>query len=345
MMGQMTSTMLQLLKGSIMPSIQVRRILRIGHLLAAVLLSATSSFAGVISSQSFLSPALGRNMNVRIYTPDGSAPDGGWPVLYLLHGLGGNETNWTILGDIKNTLDRLIETKAISPLIVAMPGAASSWYVDSASVGGPGDYETAIVADLRSFVETRYPVRHDAARRAIAGLSMGGFGALRISLSHPELYCAAAALSPAMWQNVPLDEIDQPPAQMTVIGESRYFHRQEEGTFTTGIDVPPPGPHFNGAFGTPFDPLRFNRQNVFELLAESIETGRTLPALFVTVGDDDSHNLWRGAIAFYETMKADHRNMEFRITEGDHTWSLWRKSIIDALRFINRSWRSGCKSP
>ena len=309
---------------------------------ALVLTSPSESVAGAISSQSFESTALGRAMNVDVYTPDGEVPDGGWQTLYLLHGLGGNETDWALLGDIGKTLDRLIEMKVITPLIVVMPGADNSWYVDSANVGGPGDFETAVVNDLSGFVEASYPVRRDAAGRAIAGLSMGGFGALRLALAFPERFCAAAALSPAMWQNVPADEIDDPPEQMTVIADSEYFHRQDEGTFTTGVDVPPPGPHFNGAFGTPFDPLRFNRQNVFSLLAERVEANTKLPAIFVTVGDDDSHKLWRGAIAFYETMQADQRSVEFRVTDGDHTWALWRRSVVDAFQFIDTAFSAKC---
>ena len=101
------------------------------------------------------------------------------------------------------------------------------------------------------------------------------------------------------------------------------------------IDRPPGAGHFGGAFGRPFDPKRFNAANVFTLLAQQLRAGAPLPAIYLTVGDHDSHNLWRGSIALYETLMADGVDVDFRITGGDHVWSLWRRSIEDALLFVD----------
>ena len=300
----------------------------LGSMLAFLLISTVATPAGSLMTRSFHSSGLGHSMDVSVYEPDGSPPDAGWPTLFLLHGLGGSHADWAAFGNIDKTLDRLIGTNAIAPLIVVMPDADNSWYVDSSEVGGPGDYETAILKDLRRFIEAPYPARTDFPGRAIAGLSMGGFGALRLSLTDPGTFCAVAALSPAMWQNVPPDEIDEAPEQMELIDESAYFHRHDPVTVTAGVVVRPPGPHFGGAFGTPFNPRRFNRQNVFTLLAEGVKSNAVLPAIFVTVGDDDSHRLWGGAIALFETMQADKRNVEFRVTD-------WR-SHLEALATQHR---------
>ncbi|RYG63724.1 hypothetical protein EON77_20615 [bacterium] len=144
-----------------------------------------------------------------------------------------------------------------------------------------------------------------------------------------------AALSPAIWQNVPPEEFGLSADALALIRDSRYFHRLDPDTVEIGLDQPPEGQHFGGAFGTPFQPLRFNAANVFTEIADAIAHDVALPPTYVTVGDDDSHLLWRGGIALFETMRADERPIEFRMTDGDHTWDLWRVSIVDALRFLD----------
>ncbi|WP_244490660.1 alpha/beta hydrolase [Aureimonas frigidaquae] len=309
-----------------------------GIVMGAACFAAPGAYAGQIASEHFASAALGRELPVLVYTPSGDAPAQGWPVLYLLHGHGGDETSWRDLGDIGPTLDEMIGSGAIRPQLVVMPGVGDSWYVDSASVGGPGNYETALTRDLPAAVEERYPVRRDRGGRAIAGLSMGGFGALRLSLAHPDSFIASVALSPGMWQNIPADELDLAPEAMSVIGKSQYFHRNSVDDVTEGVDIPPAPPYFGASFGQPFDGRLFNRLNVFTLLEDAIIADVPLPAMYVTVGDDDSHALWRGAIAFFETMKADDRPVEFRVTDGDHVWLLWSQTIRDGLTFIEGHW-------
>ena len=294
-----------------------------------------SDGAGDISFYDVPSPALGHSIRAGVYTPSQPAPDGGWPVLYLLHGLGGNENSWARLGSIDATLDRMIASGEIAPLMVVMPDAGNSWYINSTKVGGLGDYETALTQDLQAWVETGFPVRSERGGRAVAGLSMGGYGALRFALLKPERFVAVAALSPAIWQNVSKDALDLPADQLTQLAKTDFFEQADPATILVERVVPPPGGHFARAFGTPFNARFFNTQNVFTLLADRISRGDALPTTYVTVGDDDSHELWRGAIAYFEMMKANNRPIELRITNGDHRWSLWRTSIVDALVFID----------
>ncbi len=307
---------------------------------AAVLLAlatwATSAMAGTLRDFSYSSASLAQNQVAQVYLPDGAPPEGGWPVLYLLHGLNGAPTDWETIGGIRGMLDRLIEQRTIRPLVVVMPQGANSWYVDSAEVSGPGNYASAIAHDLPKAIEGAFPVGRDRSHRAIAGLSMGGFGAFRIALSEPDRYVAAAAMSPAIWQNVPTDIIAKSPREMAMIRSTAYFKTQDPTTVTVGVDLPPEGQHFGGAFGTPFDPRRFNDENVFTLLQRQIDGKARLPHLFITVGDDDSHLLWRGAIAFFETMQMNRRAIEFRVTDGDHDWHCWKHSTVDTLVFVDR---------
>lgn len=298
----------------------------------------STATAGTLADGTIRSAALDADLPAIVYQPDGTPPANGWPVLYLLHGHDGDEKSWRDLGDIQATLDRLIADKTIRPLLVVMPGVGNSWYVDSGAVGGPGDFETAVVHDLRRAVEAKYPVRKDREGRAVAGLSMGGFGALHLAYAHEDLYGAVASMSGAIWQNVPTEDLDKTPNDLKLIQDSAFFHRVNRDTITTGVVLPSTGDHFSGSFGTPFDARLFNEKNVFTLVAQHIAESDDLPATYLTVGDDDGFHLWRGAVALHETLQADNRTSELRITDGDHVWSLWKTSIVDVLEFIDGQW-------
>ena len=294
------------------------------------------AMASALQTFQYHSAALNQDQSAQVYVPNGPAPKGGWPVLYLLHGLNGAATDWDRLGKLRTTVDKMIADDDLKPLIIVMPSGGKSWYVDSADVKGPGNYATAISRDLEQAVEQAFPVGKDRAHRAIAGISMGGFGALRLGLSDPTRYSAIAALSPAIWQNIPTTALDKSAAELDAL-RSGYFQKADASTVTTGLVMPPDGAHFGGAFGTPFDAKRFNASNVFTILQRAVETKKNLPSVYLTVGDDDSHLLWRGAIAFFETMRMDGRMIDFRVTDGDHDWDCWKASLGDALLFIDHN--------
>ena len=137
---------------------------------------------------------------VSIYLP----PDYGsgsrrYPVLYLLHGYTGDERGWmnpSYVG-LPETMDRLLQQHAIQPMIVVMPNSfnrfGGSFYANSALSGG---WEDFIVRDLISYIDAHYRTQPQAGSRGIAGHSMGGYGALRIGMDHPEVFSAAYGMSP-----------------------------------------------------------------------------------------------------------------------------------------------------
>lgn len=143
--------------------------------------------AGTLGDATVKSGALAADLPAIVYKPDGPIPGDGWPVLYLLHGHDADEKSWRDLGDIQQTLDRLIAKQTIRPLFVVMPGVGNSWYVDSAAVGGQCDFDRAVTLDLRRYIEATYPTRRDREGCAIPGWSMGGFGALHLAYGHADL--------------------------------------------------------------------------------------------------------------------------------------------------------------
>lgn len=309
--------------------------------LAMALIVPSLAFSGELHDATFKSAALNADLKVNVYIPDGRPPLEGWPVLYLLHGHGGNQNSWRDLGKIQPTLDRMIAAHTIKPLVVVMPAAQNSWYVDSRLAGGPGDYETALTVDLRKRIEATLPVRKDRDGRAIAGLSMGGYGALRLAYGHPDLYDFVASLSGAIWHNIPDAELAKTPSEMKLTYDEVFFRKVDAETILAGVVLPSVGDHFSGSFGTPFDGRLFNEKNIFTIAARRIEKGGTLPPTYLTCGDDDGFRLWRGAIALYDMLQAHGRKAELRLTDGDHHWSVWRSEIVNVLKFIDKQWATG----
>ena len=275
-----------------------------------VLLLPQSGLAGssLHLSRSFDSPALGRKMAYSIYLPDGYGEGELFPVVYLLHGLGGSERDWPNAGGAGKTADRLIADQAIRPMILVMPDGEDSWYVNTGAYGGPGAFETAILEDLTDHVEATYRVDARAGSRAVAGLSMGGFGAVRLAAKYPERFAAAVSFSGAIVEN----------------------HLPGNPVSETQIKL------FRGAFGSPFQPSAFNRENVFAFLPD-LAKAKTRPEILLTVGDDDYFSLYEGAFLTFLRLRELSVPVELRVTDGNHSWALWRRELERGLRFIDRA--------
>lgn len=129
----------------------------------------------------------------QVYTPPGFDPKGSYPVLYLLHGFGDEETAWVAVGRANFIADNLVAQQKIGPALIVMTNGHP---VPIPGQPRPGDYgrmnheamERELLTVVLPFVEANYPARRDAASRAIVGLSMGGGHALGIGLNHPERF-------------------------------------------------------------------------------------------------------------------------------------------------------------
>lgn len=161
----------------------------------------------------FSSRSLGMDTQVNIilpepFTPAGeeeevkkrSVPGGGFPTLYLLHGLSDDHTAWLR----KSSIERYAEEK---DLAVVMPDAAQSFYTNMAC--GP-DYWTFISEELPDISQKYFPLSSKREENFVAGLSMGGYGAFKWALQQPERFAAAASLSGSLDIAGVIDEIDEP---------------------------------------------------------------------------------------------------------------------------------------
>ncbi len=144
---------------------------------------------GSVEKINIQSKALGTNSAFMIYLPPGYSQNAvkSYPVLFLLHGYGNNEGQWTRDGKIQNFMDNYLHKGWIQPFIVVMPFGDTSMYV--------GEYETHIMKEVMGYVDTNYRVKTGKASTAISGMSMGGFGAFYLAHRHQDVFGLAAPLS------------------------------------------------------------------------------------------------------------------------------------------------------
>lgn len=138
------------------------------------------------------SQALGHEVGYVVCTPPGfdASRDTRYPVIYFLHGLGGNETSDS--AGFSSLIARGIRDSSVPPVICVFPNGGRSGY--------RGSVETMIAQELIPLIDKSYPTKAEAKSRAVAGFSMGGAGAVRLSILHPELFCAAGSWGGGMWR-------------------------------------------------------------------------------------------------------------------------------------------------
>ena len=276
---------------------------------------------GEIQARSFPSTQLGKDLAYQLYLPPGYDATGTtrYPVVYLLHGRGDKMTAWTT---IKPELDRLIVDGRIPAVIAIMPDAPSSrragYYIDSQFTGAGGlpageALESAFTADLVVHVDATYPTKTDRLSRIVGGYSMGGYGALRYALVHPELFGAAIVLSPAVYLPLP------PPDSST----------REFGAFGRGAQR--------------FDDAIYTAKNYPAVIPAFVATGRPL-VMFIAVGDDEraladlaqaSHDLDYEAHTLYNHIRrVPGITSQLRVVDGPHDWATWRPTFVEGVTYV-----------
>ncbi len=262
---------------------------------AATRLGALAPPGSSIVTRTFRSATLQRDWSYTVYLPPGYRDDGPrHPVLYLLHGNAANANDWITQGRLQLTADALIARHEIAPVVIVMPQAGTDWYVDRKE-----PMQTAFLEDLLPDVEAHYAVSNQRAGRAIGGVSMGGYGALRFALMAPDRFCGALLLSPAIY-----------------------------------ADEPPPGSaaRYVGVFGDHrFDPQVWHALNYPPLLRDYLAQAWRVP-VFIAAGDDDL-SIQAESSTLYTSLRRARSPAELRIVDGGHTWDVWRRLLAPALGY------------
>lgn len=146
---------------------------------------------------SIYSPSLKQEVSYAIILPEGyEHSDTEYPVLYMFHGIGGDYTSWLEYGNVARVMDKMIKEGKIQPFIMVIPDGYLSYYSDT--YDGSSLYETFFIKELVPYIDNNYRTRKDINGRSIIGFSMGGFGALSVSLRNRHLFGSVVALSPSI---------------------------------------------------------------------------------------------------------------------------------------------------
>lgn len=258
--------------------------------------------AGCATSDFHAAHLNGKNLKFNVILPqDYAARARRFPVLYLLHGFSGHYTDWC-------SLTHIVDYAKPYEEIIVMPEGANSWYVDN-SADPKMQWEDYIIDDLIPYVDAHYRTIATRAGRAIAGLSMGGYGALFLALKHPNMFAAAASLSGVV-ASANLARWDPRLAKMEVT-DKNY----------AGI-----ARALRADFGPASNPAR-KGEDPFLLIRKL--TPRACPQLYVSVGWED--NLLyenRELVGLLSTLKMPYRYAE---VPGKHEWPVWNEQVQRVL--------------
>jgi len=243
--------------------------------------------------------------------PDYDAKDSAqrrYPVLYFLHGLGQNEQTlfstggWSVIEDLRRQ-------HKIADFLVVAPEGKRTFYINS-----PGDrlrYSDFFLQEFMPYIERKYRVRPGRRGRAITGVSMGGYGALRFAFAHPELFSAVSAQSAAL--------ITQTPQELSDAGRS--------GT--------PLGRVMGPAFGEPINVAHWQQNNVFLLAKKNRSALRNL-AVYFNCGQHDDFGFEDGAAALHRQLQAEGVKHEYHSYPGDHSLNYFLSHMSEIMEFHSR---------
>ncbi len=230
-----------------------------------------------------------------------------YPVLYFFHGLGEDEQTLLRLGGW-DLIQDLWDQKRIGKFVIAAPAADRSFYIDSRD--GRVRYQDFLVREFFPFIERHYRIRPGRRFRGVTGVSMGGYGALRLAFLYPGMFGSVSAHSPALIENVPRLEI----------------HGSQWSVFEDALGT---------AFGVPFDRAFWNRNSPFTL-------ARTLPRpagvrIYFDCGLQDDFGFNTGAEAFHRLLLARDIPHEFHLYPGGHNWSYFAQHFPASLEFHSQA--------
>lgn len=234
--------------------------------------------------------------------PDYESSQRNYPVLYLLHGGGDDQTGWVQFGEVKHIADKAIREGISTPVIIVMPDANTGQRGYVNDVKGEWRYEDFFFEEFMPFIETTYRIKREKQYRAVAGLSMGGNGTLIYALHHPELFSAACPLSAGAG-----------PVNIENLRKS------------LGNDKSARAEKLIEAY--------IDRYNIPSLIDKIPDDSKKDIRWFIDCGDDDF--LYEGNAMLHIAMRKKEIPHEYRVRNGAHNWTYWRESLPEVLKFIS----------
>ena len=235
-----------------------------------------------------------------------------YPVLYFLHGLGGNEQMFLDSGAWNLTED-LWEQRKMGEYIIVTPAGDTSFYINSHD--GRRRYEDFFVQEFLPYIEHHYRIRAGRASRGIGGISMGGYGALHLAFRHPELFGSVSAHSAALIEKLPaVSGASLPQNSLARI--------------------------LGGVFGSPVDRVFWERNDPLTLARTSHLAGLHI---YFDCGSEDDYGFEAGAGALHKLLAARGIAHEFHLYPGGHDWSYFAEHLPASLEFHSRAFSAADK--
>lgn len=255
-----------------------------------------------VETVDFESKLMGRKMPFRVVLPASYSTRGEegrrFPVLYLLHGLTGHFDNWT-------SRTSVVSYAAAYSLIIVTPEGENGWYTDHL-VKEKQEYESYLIRELIPEIDKRYRTLDRRSHRAIAGLSMGGYGAIKLGLKYPEMFAIAGSFSGA-------------------IGATDVTERDFPG---------PTGRTIDEAFG-PVDGVIRQANNPFDIVRRAgSDKIKSFPFLYVDCGTEDF--LFQSNRDFIQLLVEKKVPHEYRHRPGAHNWQYWDAQVKEFLQVADR---------
>jgi enterochelin esterase-like enzyme len=248
------------------------------------------------------SKILGRSIEYAIYLPpDYNLSDRTYPVLYLLHGGGGDHTAWVQSGEVSFIADQAILSGKSTPLIIVMPNSkpGESRYFNG--YNGEWPYEDFFFQEFIPFIESGYRVKSEKRYRAIAGLSMGGRSAFVYAMHHPEIFSTCCPLSPGAGAINP--------------EKARDFYGPRGFSEASDEDI-----------------LEYDgNHSILRLIEEMPKEDLNAFRIYLDCGDDDGLSIENALV--HVALKQNGIKHEFRIRDGNHNWTYWRAGLENVLEF------------
>jgi len=292
------------------------RTLRLFLFLFLCHLSAGSAFAqSRIDCSALNSKILKRAVRYCVYLPAGydsgaaRHPAQRYPVLYLLHGLGDNEQmlfnsgGWTLLDDLRTQ-------QKMGDFLIVAPEGRRSFYINS--FDGSVPYNDFFLTEFMPYIEHKFRIRPGRESRAISGISMGGYGALRLAFAQPELFSAVSAQSAAL--------ITETPQQLD--------SASKVGPSLTEVLGP--------VFGKPIDVPHWNANSVFVLAKKNAASLKKL-AIYFNCGQDDNYGFEKGAAALDDELKREGVRHEYHPYAGDHSLPYFLSHFAQVMEFHSKA--------
>ncbi len=236
--------------------------------------------------------------------PDYDTSERAYPVLYLLHGGGDDQTGWIQFGEVGHITDKALAEGKATPMVIVMPDASEGQRGYFNDVTGEWRYEDFFFEEFIPYIEANYRVKAEKRYRAVAGLSMGGGGSFMYALHRPDMFASAAPLSAST-------------GALTVDDQKERLGDAADEVTDAQIEA------------------YFRRHSAVELVRSLPEEDLSAVRWYIDCGDDDF--LYEGNSLVHIELRKREIPHEFRIRDGGHTWTYWRESLPDVLRFVSQA--------